>query len=226
MTDTVKFLIKPQDAVPMGERTAFAPQPTHAVFYRLNIDVTQGDIELRYTARAVWTGISDHQDFEKKMATLITSGNGNIGNVRPKRTRDTNAGPAGRSKDTHLSINFDKIPLSYVVLKLSSRRNWQFSSANAPFMMDKKDEGAERFFEPRRFNARGEVIDNSKTADGCTFAYFIVDPSKFEMDSEGGFQHRFNIHIDIVEGDDTTIDNRIPIIIDPDVRHPGGHGEP
>jgi hypothetical protein len=226
MTDDVKFMIDPQDAVPMDERAGSLPQPGEAVFYRLDIATTGRDIELRYTARKVWQGLSGHDDFKNKMADLINNGNGNIGNIRPKRTRDNDAGPAGRSKDTHLSINFDKIPLSYVVLKLSSRRNWQFSRTTAPFMMDRKDQGKGGFLEARRFDSSGAVINNATKADGCQFAYFIVDPSKFDIDADGGFQHRFNIQIDLLELDGPSIDSRIPIIIDPDVRHPGGNGEP
>lgn len=226
MTDDVKFMIDPQDAVPMDERTGSLPQPGEAVFYRMNIVATGQDIELRYTARNVWTGLTGHDEFKSKMANLIVDENGNIGNIPPKRTRDNNAGPGGRSKDTLLSINFEKKSLSYVVLKLSSKRNWQFSSTSAPFMMDKKDQGKSRFFEARRFDSSGAVLDNSEQADGCQFAYFIVDPSKFDIDAQGEFQHRFNIQIDLLELDGSTIDSRIPLIIDPDVRHPGGNGEP
>lgn len=219
-------MVDPKDAVPIDDRTGSIPQPSEAVFYRLDIATPGRDIELRYTATAVWKGLSDHGEFKNKMANLIVKENGDIGEIPPKRTRDDNAGPAGRSKDTLLSINFEKKPLRYIVLKLSSKRNWQFSSIAAPFMMDRKDQGKGCFLEARRFDASGTVIDNSAQADGCQFAYFIVDPSKFDVDRQGEFQHRFNIQIDLLEMDGTTIDSRIPIIIDPDVRHPGGNGGP
>lgn len=220
------MMIPPRDAVPMDERIGNLPQPTEAVFFRMAISMTGGNIEIGYTAKKVVTGITDHGDFESQVKTLISSNNGDIGNGRVKRTRDANANQAGRTKDTLLSINFDRTPLRYVVLKLSSRHNWQFSSSCAPFMMDRSDEGKNRFFEARRFDPTGNVIDGAVVQDGCKFAYFIVDPTKFKTNSQGEFQHRFNIHIDLLEMNGSLIDNRIPIIIDPDVRHPGGNGGP
>lgn len=226
MIADLELMTDPQNTVSMDERTNLQPQPGQAVFYRLEIATAGRNIEFHYTARKVWNGISSHDDFKDKMTVLIANQGGDIGNVRPRRTRDNNAGPANRSKDTHLSINFENMPPSYIVLKLSSRYNWQFSRAFAPFTMDRRDQGYHRFFDARRFNAAGDVIENSVLENNCRFAYFTVDPTKFVANAQGEFQHRFNIHIDLLEMDGSTIDSFIPIIIDPDVRHPGGNGSP
>lgn len=227
MNEQPKFMIDPQNSVPMDERTGSHPQPQQAIFYRLESATRGRTIQFHYTARRIWTGLSSHDDFKAKMTKLIAQEKGDIGDDPAKRTRDNNAQSTNRSKDTLLSINFENIPLSYIVIKLSSRYHWQFSRTVAPFMMDKSDKNRNCFLEARRFDSAGNLVDdNNETKDGCRFSYFIADPSKFITNANNEFQHRFNIHIDLLEMDGATIDSYMPIIIDPDVRHPGGNGQP
>lgn len=63
-------------------------------------------------------------------------------------------------------------------------------------------------------NAAG--TPHPKTIDGCKTAYFVI------RGRPSGTSLPFNIHLDIVGENDEGVQYYIPIIIDPDVRHPGG----
>ena len=219
-----------QDAVPMDiRRLATSYQPDNAIIFELGIEARPGnkDIMLNYKAVKVINGITNHNNFLSKMKILINNDFGNIGNKPVKRDRDNNAGNNNnRTKDTRLSIQWPVDQLKYVVIKLDYDRNWQFASDgnSHPFMIHKSDQGEDRFFDAIRFSELGEPVASGEQKDGCKFAAFIVNGVKLAKDTSNHFQHRFNILVDILEMSGSQIDNRIPIIIDPDVRNPGGGG--
>lgn len=122
---------------------------------------------------------------------------------------------------TPLSLNNRR--LSYVVYKLRSR-NWQFAKNHPPFSIGKKGKDAQVYFEARRVDKYGNVERVRKrkpVKDDCMVAYFIADGFK-AAGFTGQYIHALNIHVDLVFGSRPR--GYTPLIIDPDVRHPGGSG--
>lgn len=128
---------------------------------------------------------------------------------------------------TPLSLNNQT--LTYVVYKLADK-NWQFCRNHPPFSMGPKLENSKLYCEARRvtrFGVKERVVQNpvtkewSPVTDDCTVAYFIADGFA-ALGTTGIYTHAINIHVDFVFRAAET--SYTPIIIDPDVRHPGGSG--
>lgn len=119
-----------------------------------------------------------------------------------------------------LSINAEESTL--VIMTLPENGNLQFNSLGAPFSAPSSVVG--RFGATGKIKADGGIVFSSVIfppantsvtfEDDCKAAFFVVDAAPKE-----GF--RFNIHLDITRDLDGQ-KYRIPIIVDPDVRHPGG----
>jgi len=122
---------------------------------------------------------------------------------------------------TPLSLNNQR--LSYVIYKLRSR-NWQFARKHPPFSIGKKGKDANAYFEAMRVDRHGvaEPVDPLKAAkDGSMVAYFIADGAK-ATGFTGRYVHALNVHVDLLFGSGGR--GYMPLVIDPDVRHPGGSG--
>ncbi|MEO1730944.1 MAG: hypothetical protein AAFR64_09415 [Pseudomonadota bacterium] len=135
------------------------------------------------------------------------------------------------TEETPLSINA-KLK-SLIVLTLPAGGNLEFNSKGAPFsargasdhmfkdcgkiMPDGRIVRNKSPFPLLISDGDSEVIDQAelKEEPDCRAAFFVVDAVQY-----GNF-FKFNIHLDIT-GLFGTDNFRIPIIIDPDVRHPGG----
>lgn len=130
--------------------------------------------------------------------------------------------------ETPLSLNNQA--LTYVVYKLSDK-NWQFCRNHPPFTVGPKLKNKDIYFEARRvtpWGAKERIVWDPGTekwapvTDECTVAYFIADGWKAKG-IIGTYVHAINIHVDLVfKGTSTAY---TPLIIDPDVRHPGGSGD-
>lgn len=115
--------------------------------------------------------------------------------------------------------------LTYVIYKLTPK-NWQFAHDYPPFTIGKEGKDAKCYFEARRFDKLGNkdritIKDRKPVADDCTVAYFIADGRKAKGFT-GRYVHALNIHVELVY--DERVRARVPIIIDPDIRYPGGSG--
>jgi hypothetical protein len=128
---------------------------------------------------------------------------------------------------TPLSLNNQG--LTYVIYKLSDK-NWQFCRNHPPFSIGPKLTGKKIYCEARRLTPWGtkeRVIQNPTTeewspvTDDCAVAYFIADGRK-ALGTTGVYTHAINIHVDLVFPGQ--VPAYTPLIIDPDVRHPGGSG--
>jgi len=114
--------------------------------------------------------------------------------------------------------------LAYVILKLAASKNWQFSHDHPPFSIGLEDDGGKFNFEARRVDPLGkaERIQNKLPAkDGCMVAYFISDGASART-AKDPYAHSLNVHVDLMFG--AMQKARLPLIIDPDVRYPGGSG--
>ncbi|MEP0392495.1 MAG: hypothetical protein ABJ205_08725 [Erythrobacter sp.] len=148
-----------------------------------------------------------------------------------------------RRKETHLSIKA-KVP-QLVMISLAKDANIQFNRSGAAISTSKEYESA--FLEAgvftkgsgqRTFTAVNQIKNEEDKNDDCKFAYFIVDPRdpQPKQNSGGGTPDQavvnspkaFNIHLDLIGPKSKKSEDKpkyhIPIIIDPDIRHPGGYG--
>lgn len=110
----------------------------------------------------------------------------------------------------------------YLVYHLDDSLSWRFSRDFEPFTKDASIADDEIFAAPRLINVTGEMLPTGKFATDCRFAAFIFTPP---ANAPAEYVFRFNLHIELL--DDPTDPNKgayIPLIIDPDVRWPGGKG--
>lgn len=177
------------------------PRPTKAVVREVDIEVPGTDISLRFARGISHSGLDD-----AKFAALLTRLAG--GDLSPGAT-GTSFDPTPQGEhNSPLSANNQG--LTYVVYVLSGK-DWEFSIEGPPITIAKKSLPKSAYFEARSVGAGGET-----TGPGRKVAYLIADG---DAAHNGGpnYEDRINLHVDIVMGD-----QRIPIIIDPDIRNPGG----
>lgn len=142
--------------------------------------------------------------------------------------------PTTYSDETPLSINGDEECLM-VILELPSNRNLRFNkegTAISTSLGDKK-----KFVETgildgaNKLQRYGQVRAGANNLN-CRTAYFIVDASETDellrgdSDPSPTIPTKFNIHLDLGGRLGSGRPFNIPIIIDPDVRFPGGGGAP
>lgn len=110
----------------------------------------------------------------------------------------------------------------YVVFKLTGK-NWQFSYNEDPFSVALQSTVPEIYFSPRKVDQQGNILARGTDQDNCKIAYFIADGAvAYDVDPQ--YVDPFNLHLDVMDTDSAGQPSRIPIIIDPDVRYPGGSG--
>lgn len=126
--------------------------------------------------------------------------------------------PRGTRRRSRLSIDFPED--SYLVMLLKRDKDWQFSRQGPLFTVG--DPSGEAGTHPRLVNPRAvgtDGVEIGPRTDGaaCQLAYCIG------FRGPDGTEERFNLHVDINEEDSVDEQGRyIPIVIDPDVGHPGG----
>lgn len=122
-----------------------------------------------------------------------------------------------------LSLNNGK--LSYVVYKLSNAKRWQVSRSGLPVSVGAK--GQQFCFDGYRVGAAGYISrDRGRTErNGDKIVYFIADGwNAFKNGTTGLPSFPINIHVDLVFSKEAGGPRYIPLIIDPDIRYPGGSG--
>ncbi len=134
--------------------------------------------------------------------------------------------PPIKDRETSLSLASDEWTL--VIIRLPHNAKYQFNRRGAPFSAI--GEHISRFGETGKLDTAGNIISQRKIVekdragnevihDGCKTAYFVIKGMENTITP-------FNVHLDIVGKHSTGEDYHIPIIVDPDVRHPGGNGDP
>lgn len=114
-------------------------------------------------------------------------------------------------EDNPLDINAQQE--CYIIIELTSDFDWQFSRDGDGITL--KDNFSNRFVDLTHVFKDGSVIKGgSQMKPGCRMVYFaVIDPPKGE--------HPFNMHVDLLYPA-MTPEARLPIVIDPDIKHPGG----
>lgn len=213
-----------RDALPSVELREYQspndPRPTYATVREIDfeLDVNKGELSFFYSRADFRTPVNNHVT---DLLPLLT------------RIRDSNFGWDDDDQkepkvpySSRLSLRNNQ--WRYIILKLSRSKNWQFCRDHPPFTLSKKAFNADLYREARRFEVDGttsRVYQNPAGSgtfvpvrDGSFVAYFVADNR-----TSGNFEdHGFNIHVDLLyQGTQL----RLPIVIDPDVRYPGGSGE-
>lgn len=125
---------------------------------------------------------------------------------------DSSAGSDG----TPLDLGVTGEP-AYVVFKLDPRLNWRFSD-NDPVISHKQANEAAFYGGLRHVRSNGTYSD--KPVAGCMMVFLVAVPPS------GNYKHGFNFHVDLIQKPhlDHTKERILPLIIDPDIRFPGGSG--
>jgi len=186
--------------------------PTIATVRELEVDGGPNRIEARYSGANYEVNLTNFGGLEQ---VLLRLHNGSLSMAQ-------NGVPTGEHK-TPLSLKNREY--CYVIFKLKSK-NWQFSGDKPPFSI-----GIDWWKKGWYFNARKVYngIDQGHLAqkNGCMIAYFIADGAAALDDAPNGkYSHGFNFHLDLIYEDSDHQPSYMPIIIDPDIRYPGGSGEP
>jgi hypothetical protein len=141
------------------------------------------------------------------------------------------AGLATAETPLDLALEGGEAGPAYLVFKLDPRLNWRFSR-NEPAITLKNEEHCQFYgdltYAELRGNDRNDVDlvkevelagnGNNTRVENCRLVYFKANPPA------GEYKHGFNFHVELIQrphfgSDEPRI---LPIIIDPDIRFPGG----
>jgi hypothetical protein len=174
---------------------------------------------------------------------IIGGPNGPIGYVNPDQSHpcpDFNAIQAMVASITNNGYNAQPLSAPYqrpmdlslraptcFIFRLSDNWSWRFSYKAKGATLG-KNVGTDI---QNYYNLRHVLDDGSQQADPfphnrfCRLIYFIARPiAGVPNDPSKVFNHSFNLNIEMVYPDHLGLPNTIPIVIDPDVRYPGGSG--
>ena len=202
------------------------PNPASVRLFEVDVSVS-GECKFDYT-RCAEFAVADQAAFEQKMSALIQGG-GDIG--KPPTRQKVNGKYLGNRMAIAWGDPDAAASVSYLVFRLSDKVDWSFSFdptlAVPGFSMRTGQMGNRIFSRGGKFSPNGQHFpaDSSDTALAeCRFAYFVVNGPKLPDPGTKDYSRKFNMHVDLLERDAGIISARTPIIIDPDVRNPGGTG--
>lgn len=211
--DTIDMLrtILTDPGVKLGERPDDMPAPTIATIREVDIDIRNNKIDAKYSKANYEVDLSDVGGLSDLLVRLSRGQVHLNDDATPKRPYKS-----------QLSLQNEKY--CYVILILSGK-NWQFSHDKHPFSIGLESTDPPAYYEPRKVDGNGVVLDRDGVKDGCRIAYFIADGPAANSGTPGVYEDPFNLHLELIDRDSEGRPSRVPIIIDPDVRYPGGSGE-
>ncbi len=106
---------------------------------------------------------------------------------------------------------------AYVIFKLDPRLNWRFSDSD-PAISHKNAEDTDYYCALQHVRPNGSY--SSRPVADCRIVFLVAMPP------DGEYKHGFNFHVDLIQKPhlDHTKERILPLIIDPDIRFPGGSG--
>ena len=196
------------------------PQPSLAYMLEVSLDVSGGLFIFKYTG--LWKKRLDAATGPAKHAQFLAWVAGEVQQPTPATSFDSFDATANNRKPSKMSFNCKE--LIYLVIKLAPGINWRFTADAPPISMDKIWQNRDVFFNASNLDERGIPTAPAKN-NAFKYACVIVDCPKGVPGGPipTGIEARFNLHVDLMEGlkNDAPY---VPIIIDPDVRNPGGGG--
>jgi hypothetical protein len=181
-----------------------------------------GKIEIALTAghdMPVDSTYNDYQTFSKEFRKYLQ--------VRPTlatfRRPHSPSSPTNPAETTPTDMALRCNKLVYLVYELAEGLAWRFSDGSIPFTRDHTTLAETTMFNPRAIDSNG---DTHKTGSNLNtkHAVFIFNGEKASNSGKDPFQARLNLHIDLLDDPNDPSAGCTPIIIDPDVRYPGGSG--
>lgn len=194
-----------------------APRPSKAIVREVDFEVSADKNTLRffYPRFNIETTVTP-QTLKTVLQNVYSSSYGwqQVSN-RPKRPFKS-------------ALSLENNEFVYLIFRLKEERKWQFSRVGWPITVGSVARGY--FFEALRVDSSGSRDrgdDKELVRDGCKLAY-VIAAGKEAFEQEDVFCHPINLHIDLItdelyDGGGTTRQPcYLPIIVDPDIRYPGG----
>ncbi|HEV2818528.1 MAG TPA: nucleotide synthetase [Allosphingosinicella sp.] len=189
----------------------YTRRPTEATVREIDFEISEDGKELDFFFSRADFSVPISVDLNTLLRDIRDNAFG-YGNNAQKEPRDP--------FESRLSLGNKKYV--YVIYRLSDNKRWQFCRDFAPITLGKKAADSGRYFEARRFDKDGvarKIKDGTPAKDESIVAYFIAD-----NENSGNYNgHSINLHVDLLYQGTR---RRLPITIDPDIRYPGGSGEP
>ena len=186
-------------------------EPRRMRVYELSLRAASGRLEFCYSGASGPIPVRDRVDFLARLKALVSPDAPSLPAPNPTQPMES-----------PLSVHNDD--LCYVVFLLDRDWNWQFARTGAVISIE---EGVGDYFrEARRVDDRGTPTDRRAPApvDGAMAAYVLAHGRRARQNSRhDSYSHEFNLHVEFLKGNSGGgIVSRQPLIIDPDIRYPGG----
>lgn len=204
------------------------PEPESALIVRISLAaLPSGDpaspsaIQLKILG---WLelDLTGHESFEDQIRNYIAQPDSRA----PLSPHDIRRYPSTAStKPTKMSLRNQK--LRHIVYHLDDELAWRFARNFDPFTQEPLYEGSNVFLNPRLIKADGTIAKVGEHLKDCRFATFIFDPTSALVPKDFNIKYfvaRFNMQVELLHKPNEIDGPRIPIILDPDVRWPGGDG--
>lgn len=182
-------------------------RPSEVIVLEIDFDIVGGN--LRFFFSRAWgpTPIDASNTIEKQMAELAKGKFPN--HINKMETKSPISS----------KLSFRNKAYRYIAYVLSPK-NWQFSRSYVPMTIQSSLLNYGVYFEARRVTPAGIVQEiGDGTQDLARVAYFVADGEKI-LNNPGipGYPHGINFNVELFDTDGTVL----PLIIDPDIRYPGG----
>jgi len=217
--------------VKVGKNPPNRINPTHGFVYVLDVQTTtNGDLDFYYSKKfekeLTSSGLNAKRgEFKAWLKTIVKRTDLGTGRLT-KRCRIGNERPGGKTctkPDTSLSISHQHP--AFLAVVLNPAKKWSFVNENNPAYDEEvltlfDDPSTKHFGELWKINrAADDPVRQDNELKDAIGAYLLVDGSKLRSDSGDDYVSQFNLYTVIKDVDDQDI----PIVIDPDVRWPGGN---
>lgn len=191
--------------------TASTSLPLRLSARELDIDVKSGIMEIKYTKTSDIIPISNRAKFNDNLKIIAQN----------NYVFDNQDGCYIDPFKSQLSIGNYQLYTIYVI-KLKKDKKIQFSNIGP--VISTRQEFEKYFSEPRKFDENGNIYTPSTQKNDCHGIYFFMDGLLASTEFGGNFSVPFNLHIDYISKDSGNTNSYVPIIIDPEIRYPGGSG--
>jgi hypothetical protein len=196
--------------------TSKLPEQVKIIQIGLGVEAS-GRIQLAMTGYTDLAKCPTESDFADQIAKYV-SARCDRPELKPFGERKPDDAACFKANDMSLRLSEPY----HLVYHLDDSLSWRFSRDFSPITQDAELAGKEIFSDPRLINKEGKLLKAGVFEADCRFAALIFTPP---ADLPREYVYRFNLHVELL--DDPKDPNKgayIPIILDPDVRWPGGNG--
>lgn len=207
-----------RDAVAPGENLPTGRIPSKAIIRKIDMPKNVKTLDIKFSAGYAAIALNKTVTIESILKKLAAGTDPSAIIPDPYPTG------IGAAKEVSSPLSLDVEGDAYVVYVLDDNTSWQFCTLGSPFSIEniKDDSGKmkpEFYACPRRWDAKANSgVEGKVPLTGCKIAYMIALCA-----GRGDYVDRFNIHLElVVQNQWSKVPIYVPIILDPDIRHPGG----